>query len=148
MKKLLVIAISLFTLTSIAQQGHRKGQHHSKQNKEKRANLSPEDMAKFQSKQMTLRLDLSDQQQQQVEAVLVKHLTEGKAKLETLKASEKKLTIEERKQLRLERVDTQIALKREMKNILNDEQYKKYERSLVKQNNKRPRGKRKGGKRK
>ena len=141
MKKLLVIAITLCTLTSIAQQEHRRGQRFSKDARERRADISPEDMAKFQSKQMTLRLDLTDQQQQQVETVLTAHLKKGKAKREALKASDKKPTQEERKQLRLDRMDAQIALKREMKSILNDEQYKRYERSLEKRKNKGSKGK-------
>lgn len=148
MKKLLIIAIALCTLTSVAQ-GERKGRkHHPREGGEKLEKVSPEDRAKLQSKQMTLRLDLSDQQQKRIETTLLAQYKAGKAKMEAHKASKTKLTKEQRIQLRSDRVDAQIALKRKMKSILNAEQYKKYEQGMKRRQGKGPRGKRKGGKRK
>lgn len=145
MKKLLVIIVTLSTLTGVAQE-HRRGHRFSKEAREKRADISPEDMAKLQSKHLTLRLDLSDQQQKQVESVLVAHLKKGKAKRDAFKASENKPSKDELKQLRLDRLDAQIALKREMKDILNAEQYEKYEQGLKRRQGKGPRGGRRGHK--
>jgi protein CpxP len=148
MKKLLVIAIALCTLTSVAQQERRNGKHQPREVGGRLDNVSPEERAKLQSKQMTLKLDLTNQQQEKIESVLLANYKEGKSKMDAHKASGTKPTKEERTQLRLDRVDAQIALKREMKSILNAEQYKKFEQGMKHRQGRSSKGKKRGNKRK
>ena len=102
---------------------------------------SPEARAEIQSKQLTLQLDLSEKQQVQVQNVLLKHYTEGKAKRDANRKSDKKLTEEQKTALKSERLDAQIALKAEMKTILNAEQYVKYSESIKRRGKKKKRRK-------
>ena len=61
MKKLLVIAIALFTLNGMAQQ---KEKHSDRKDRaEMRMDMSPNDIADLKSKKLTLKLDLTEAQQ-------------------------------------------------------------------------------------
>lgn len=106
---------------------------------------NPEQMASIQSKKMTLVLDLDAKQQAQVEQLLLVHTKEHLAH---------KMNREDRAQLndidkltRMENMlDNRIAMKREMKSILNTDQYKKWEKMMAKRA-KRKAGKNRRGKR-
>lgn len=138
MKKLVVLALALFTITGYAQKRDNDRHHNEREERrEKREHISPEKRAEIQSKKLTLALDLSEQQQSQVENTLLEHLKKGKEKMEAQKKSRKELTPDERHQLLSERLDAQIALKAEMKTILNDEQYSKYTKLMERRSNQR-----------
>ena len=127
MKKLLVIALALFTFSGFAQEKEEQADRTTMLKKRlTRSNYSPEDRAQMQTKQMTLQLDLTEKQQQQVNEVLVSYFTENKGKFRPNKKSKKEITDEERKNMRLAILDSQIALKEKMKGILDEEQYEKY----------------------
>ncbi len=92
------------------------------QAQEKNATRNPEQVAAIMSKRMTLQLDLDNKQQEQVEKLLLQVSKERE---------ENKLTKEQRAQLtkaqkaeKMEAMlDQRIAVRREMKDILNPEQY-------------------------
>ncbi len=128
MKKIVVLAIALFTITGFAQKRDSERPH--KDRKERKEKISPEKRAEIQSKKLTLALDLSEQQQSKVETVLLEHFKEGKEKMEAQKKPRKELTQDERHQLLNEKLDAQIALKAEMKSILNETQYSKYTKMM------------------
>ena len=130
MKKLLVIALVFCTLSVVAQDKQQERRNDAKERFAKRGKQSPEDRAKIETKQMALRLDLSKQQQSQVEEVLFTHYSEGKKKMDTNKESRKEMTEDQRKQIKLDRLDAAIALKEKMKSILDDQQYSKYSKML------------------
>ena len=94
---------------------------------ESKETMKPQDRAQLEAKKMTLHLDLTSDQQSKVEAILLNHYTEGKAKRDSMKKT-KKPSEEERLAMRNDMLDAQIELKREMKGILNAEQYEKYEK--------------------
>ena len=127
MKKLMILVAILTVGFANAQRGER--------------NLTPEQMASMQSKKMTLVLDLDTKQQARVEQLLLVLAKERVAD---------KMNREDRSQLndlekitRMEnRLDKRIAMKREMKSILNTDQYKRWEKMIAK------RAKRKAGKNK
>ena len=137
-KKIAIIALVLFTGIGFAQKSDSKKMANAVKKHEKR---SPEARAEIQSKQLTLQLDLSEKQQVQVQNVLLKHYTEGKAKRDANRKSDKKLTEEQKTALKSERLDAQIALKAEMKTILNAEQYVKYSESIKRRGKKKKRRK-------
>ncbi len=136
MKKLVVIAIALASLQAIAQNHkgeQRKGEH--KENVHKFNDFSPEQIAILQTKKMTLHLDLTEMQQREIQKINLANAIERKAKMETRKkmkesnASEKP-SIEERFNMMSERLDNQIARKKQMQAILSKEQFEKLEKDV------------------
>lgn len=86
-------------------------------------------------KKMTLNLDLSDAQQEKIKPLLSQRMAARntmKARRKEQKANKKKLSSEERYVAMNTKLDQQIAFKREMKRILKDEQYAKFEKTAAK----------------
>ncbi len=125
MKKLVIVALLLSGLTAMAQKEERKDRQNSKKD------LTPEQMATLQTKKMTLALDLSDAQQAKMKTLFASNAAERKAKMEAHKArkeSGEKMTSEEHYKMQNERLDHQIAQKKEMKALLNEDQFAKWEK--------------------
>ena len=125
MKKVILATLLLVGVTAMAQDGkrHRNGM----------GDLSAEQMATLQTKRMTLALDLTEAQQEQIQALNLENAKLKKAKIEARKAqkeSEEKArpTSEERYAMQNERLEYQIAQKAKMKEILSQEQYEKLEK--------------------
>ncbi|MFT5438021.1 MAG: protein CpxP, partial [Ulvibacter sp.] len=102
--------------------------HHKKEMRQKDNNFSPEQKAELSSKRMTLQLDLNESQQKKLYAVELEH-----AKLRNVRFQSKKnkseLNDEERFKLKTERLDDQIATRKEMKSILTEKQYDIWQKS-------------------
>lgn len=138
MKQLFLSLLVLTTFTITAQERHND--NHDKKEHQKRmahfSNLKAEDIAQLKTKKMTLALDLTAEQQEQVYLIHLEQTKMQKAKYEARKQQEKgerkKLTHEERLAMVNERLDRQIALKSQFKQILNATQYEKFERMLDK----------------
>ena len=80
-------------------------------------------------KQMTLSLDLSDKQQQQVTPLLRAAIAFRQAAMEKRKKEKKKrLTSDEVYVIKSQLLDNQIALKRGMKDILNTTQFEAFKK--------------------
>lgn len=98
----------------------------------KKAPLTAEQNATLTSKKMALALDLSEAQQKQVYQMMLKQAEIRKTKMaEFKKAREegKELTQDQRFQMQKDRLDAQIAHKAEMKKILSEEQYQKWQKT-------------------
>ncbi|WP_133688014.1 hypothetical protein [Maribacter spongiicola] len=126
MKKI-VMAILVMAAISVSAQDHNmKGKRGDMKD------LSPEQVASLQTKKMTLALDLNESQQAKVKTILTKDATDRKAKMEERKASKdegkKIMTSEEKYAKQNERLDHQIARKKEMKSILTADQFEKWEK--------------------
>mgnify|MGYP007079446369 CR=1 FL=1 len=140
MKRVLIMAMALISLHTIAQEKEET----------KRSEYTPEQRATLQTKRMTLALDLSAAQQEQVQNL---HLNQAKLhedkreERKARKASEeaKKPTSEERYAMRTARLDQQIAHKAEMKKVLSAEQYERWEK-IAKRKGKQKMGKGRKGK--
>lgn len=132
MKKLFLIALALVTIQISAQE--RRG-HHKQDKKERAERMSeytPEEIAELQTKQMTLHLDLTEAQQKQIMAINVENAKSRKAFMEERKKARengerKEPSKEEQLKMKNEILDKKIAVKRQMKEILNKEQYDKWE---------------------
>ena len=129
MKKLLIIAIALVTLQVTAQD---KKENHRMKKFAAMQDMSAKDIAQLQTKRMTLDLDLTQAQQEKIGAMNLEKAKVRKEKMEAHKKTMENSTAEKpSKEARLkmmnERLDSQIAHKKEMKNILNAEQYEKWE---------------------
>jgi hypothetical protein len=125
MKKIasIVLLVFAFTLTAQAQKGKKK---------RRTEKLSTEQQTILAVKKMTLALDLTTSQQNQLKPLISKKISDRKAQYKQMKATQKernKLSANERFAKANERLDAQIAMKRTMKNILNKEQFEKFEKT-------------------
>ena len=149
MKNLFLIALALVTLQVGAQNdkpNFRKGDR--MQRAERFNDFSPEEMAELQTKRLTLRLDLTEAQQKEVQKLQLENAKERKARMEARQARKQdgtgpKLSKEEKLALANDRLDRQIEMKKKMKQILNDDQYAKWEMQMERRQD-RPQGKRPG----
>lgn len=145
MKKLAIIAIALLTFQVNAQ-------HNKENRKEKIAkiqNMSAEDMAQIQTKKMTLALDLTEDQQKRVAVLNLKNAKTRKAKIEKMlkeREAQKKRTQEDRVKMTNERLDAKIAHKKEMKSILTEKQYEKWEKYEITKRHKKQKRRKHGKK--
>lgn len=134
MKNLFLIALALVTLQISAQDKkdmHREGDQ--KERAERMSSYTAEEQAQLQTKQMTLDLDLTEAQQQKIMALNLENAKERKAMMEARKAmmgqkeAAKELSKEEKLKMKNAMLDKQIAMKQQMKTILNEKQYAKWE---------------------
>ncbi len=133
MKKLFMMAVLICT-TQIMSAQHNKKAH-------KAMDLAPEEMASLQTKKMTLALDLSESQQDDIYPILLEnaklrkaHMVERKAKRESGEST--KPTKEERLTRTNAMLDRKIEVKAQMKKILDAEQYAKWEKIQAKRQEK------------
>lgn len=121
----------------VTAQEHRK-EHEKEAKKErihKQMNFTPEEIATLQTKKMVLRLDLTEDQQREIHKINLTNAKERKAKMEAHKKmregnNEEKPSKEDRFKMMNERLDRQIANKKDMKRILSKEQFEKFERVM------------------
>jgi len=136
----LVVAL-VFSLTTQAQKG--------KKNKLER--LSVAQQTELAVKKMTLKLDLTTSQQNQIKPLLAEKIAKRKTMHEQRKAMREsgkkrvKLSADERFERKNKALDSQIAFKTEMKRILNKQQFERFEKMSKKRAQK---GKKKMKKRK
>lgn len=128
MKKLVMILIAVATLQVSAQDQKRD---FKKQRMASKMDYTPEQIAQLQAKKMTLTLDLSDKQQNQMSAVFFEQATSRQSKKEAyLKskdtAENKALSKDERFKMANARLDQQIERQKQVKSILSPEQYEKW----------------------
>lgn len=140
MKKVLIMAMALVSLHTIAQEKEET----------KRSEHTPEQRATLRTKRMTLALDLSAAQQDQVLALNLDQAKMHKTQMEEHKARKesaaaKKPTSDERYAMQTARLDQQIAHKAEIKKILSAEQYERWEK-MTNGKGKHKKGKGKGHK--
>ena len=147
MKKILIIAVALLALQVTAQEQQRE--RSNKQGKSlKMMDLSAEDAAALQTKKMTLHLDLNKSQQAEIKKINLENATKRKAMMAERKARKEsgeiqKPTQEQRLEMVNTKLDRKIAIKAKMKNILDKEQYAKWEKAQM-QNTKNGKNKKKG----
>jgi len=126
MKKLVMTIIIMVGITATAQNHNTKGKIGDIKD------LTAEQVATIQTKKMTLALDLNESQQEKIKTILTQDATARKAKMEERKANKevgkKVLTTDEKYAMEITRLDRQIARKEQMKSILNDEQFIKWEK--------------------
>lgn len=127
MKNLFVILLLSVGFMMNAQ-NHKKGKMEArKEMRENRSNYTPQQIAELQTKKMALELDLSEKQQNEINVVNLEMATKRKAVAENRK-DKKELTETEKFDSKSKMLDEKIELKKKMKNILNDDQYAKWEK--------------------
>lgn len=133
MKNILLIALAFLGLQGMAQEPKKEDRKH--QNK-MMMNLSAEEIATLKTKRMTLFLDLNESQQDKIKSINLENATKRKAMMAQRKAKKEsgtneKPTQEERYAMLNKQLDNKIAMKAKMKNILNEEQYERWEKAQM-----------------
>ncbi len=121
MKKAVLIFMALVSVAVTAQNDLKQNRDAKK---EFRHNLDPEQKAELVSKKLTLDLNLTDIQQQKVKQLYLDSQTKKGNRVK----GQTEMTSLEKFELRKQRMDNKIALKREMKEILTPEQFEKWEK--------------------
>jgi hypothetical protein len=126
-KTLVAVALLTSAVAFAQKDGHRgqRGEFHK--------DLSVEQLATLQTKKMTLALDLSEKQQQEILEFNIANVEFRKAKLaerETRRASEERSrpSADERYAMENAKLDHMIAQQQELKKILNDEQFDQWKK--------------------
>ena len=123
MKKLASILILIFAVTFTTQAQKKKGK--------KGLKMTTEQQVILKIKKMTLALDLNTKQQAEITPIISKQIEARKADFEAKKAmrkADKKPTADEVFAMQNKRLDAQIMMKNNMKDILNKEQFEKFEK--------------------
>ncbi len=142
MKRLILAVVLLSGFLLTAQEGDRY------RHKMGAGDMTPEQLATLKTKKLTLALDLTEAQQQAVQKITLEQVQLQRAKrsemLEKRKAdAESRPSKEERYQHQLDRLDEMIAHKANMKEVLTEAQFEKWER-LNMHRNKHGKSKRRG----
>ena len=126
MKKIvgMLVLVILVSTTSFAQKQHQKRTAN-------KANFTAEQQAELMTKRLTLALDLTKAQASEVYDLALEKAQEQK-EFRADRAKNRDLSDDERFKRKSKRLDKQIAHKKEMKRILNDEQYEKWEKMRYK----------------
>ena len=123
MKKLasILVLVFVFTITTQAQ----------KKRKQQKPNFTIEQQTDLALKKMTLALDLSKNQQNKIKPLLAAKISDRKAAMEKRKEArkeKKRPTSDEILAIKSKMLDNKIAMKNSMKEILNKEQFEKFEK--------------------
>lgn len=118
MKRAMLVFIMFSTVVLSAQETNTE-------KRKSKANFTPEQRAELRSKKMTLELDLSESQQNQVQQLFLKSEKNRVSadKLSSVKTSNEKF------QAKSARLDNRITFKKELKSILSKGQFEKWENS-------------------
>ena len=125
MKKLLIVAILLVGLTSVAQEKKIRPERVQMEQ------MTPEQKNQLRLKKMTLALDLDASQQKEMSKIIAEQNSKKEARMAKRKVgtdlAAKQPTADERFAAQNQLLDEQIAMKGEIKKILSTEQYRKWE---------------------
>lgn len=124
MKKLIIAALLVVSMTSFAQ---------DRKDMPKRAEMekfTPEQRNQLMLKKMTLELDLSAKQQEQMKSIIAEQTAKRESRMKEWKANkdtDSKLSSDERFARKSQMLDEQIAMKAKMKTILSADQFEKWD---------------------
>ena len=123
MKNLVSILVLVFAFTFTAQAQKKRENMGSK--------LTIEQQTTLAVKKMTLVLDLSDKQQEQIKPIImskIKNKNDFTEKRKAAKVNKQKPTSDEIFAIKIKQLDNQIMMKNSIKNILNEKQFDKFEK--------------------
>lgn len=89
---------------------------------------TPEQLATLKTKKMVLSLELSQSQENKIYNILLEEIKARKEK-KIKKEDFKNLTSDQRYDMKMKRLDAQIALQEKIKKILNEEQYTQWKKT-------------------
>ena len=101
----------------------QRGPHHAGMK-----DMSADQVASIKTKKLTLALDLSEKQQQEIQEIHLEQAMERQTRREEGRNRDSKPDADERYAMINERLDRQIEMKEKMKGILGKEQFEKWEK--------------------
>jgi len=122
MKKVITLFVLVFAFTFSTQGQNKKAKRASK--------LTIEQQTTLAVKKMTLALDLSEKQQNDIKPILMAKITERKMAIKKRKAAKKtkeRPSADEIYEMKIKQLDGLILIKSKMKNILDEKQYERFE---------------------
>ena len=122
MKKVITLFVLVFTFILSTQGQNKKAKRASK--------LTIEQQTTLAVKKMTLALDLSEKQQNDIKPILMAKITERKMAIKKRKAAKKakeRPSADEIYEMKMKQLDGLILIKSKMKNILDEKQYERFE---------------------
>jgi hypothetical protein len=134
MKKIGLVLMALTLSLTVSAQKRKKGH-----------GFTVEQKTELALKKMTLDLDLSDRQANKIRPLLAEKINDRdshRKNREAKKGEHKKLSSDERFKREMARLDKMIAFKANMKDILNDKQYERFEKVAARKKHKMKRRKR------
>jgi len=140
MKNVLIICLALLTFSLQAQPGNNGGKQ---QRNGKNMNYTPEQIAELRTKKMVLQLDLTEKQEKKVYALVLEKARkrkEFKANNKGKKGEGKKgkdMSFDKKKEM----LDDRIEEKKQLKSILTQEQFDKWETNMQRKNRKKSKNK-------
>ena len=123
MRKLASILVLVLAVTFSAQAQNKRMKRGLK--------MSPEQQTTLAVKKMTLALNLDDKQQRAITSLISQKIENRKSDMEARKAmrkANKKPTTDQIFAMKNKQLDAQIAMKNKMKEILDKEQFEKFEK--------------------
>lgn len=122
MKKWILAGLLLFGLSATAQRMQRDWQ-----GRKQMPEFSTDEMAALQSKQMTLALDLSTAQEQQLQQLLAKRIADRRERWEAHQKDTIAMADPHQRYVRMsERLDREIAFRRELRKVLGEASYEQW----------------------
>ena len=144
MKRFAIITALLLGTAAIAQPpGRQGGERHQKAEMIK--DMTAEQLAELRTKEMTLHLDLDENQQSRIYQLNLQLAEQRKSEMEKREGKEKP-TAQEMYEHRIAMLDQQIEMKKQLKEVLTQEQFAKLELQHEKRRGRR-KGPGKGGQR-
>jgi periplasmic protein CpxP/Spy len=142
----MLVAGSAYAQTTTTPQKDQKPRSEMRGAKGDRAQKTPEEMAQMKTDRMAQKLELSEAQKNQLQALNLRHAQETKAMRESHKAVGEK-TAEQRTQMQESKKASHEEWQAELKGILSAEQFAKYEADKAEMKEKHGEGKKghKGG---
>lgn len=128
MKTILSVLVLLISFSATGQPPHEGIKREKRMENIK--NMTPEQHATLWSKKMTLELDLNESQQEQVYDLILNKV--NKQKERRANRPKERPSDTELYQMKVDRLDEKIAMKKAMKSILNSEQFEIWERKTKK----------------
>ncbi len=128
MKKIGLALMALTLSLTVSAQKSKKGK-----------DFTVEQKTELALKKMTLDLDLSDRQVNKIRPLLAEKINDRdshRKNREAKKGERKKLSSDERYKREMARLDKMIAFKANMKDILNDKQYERFEKVAARKKHK------------
>ena len=122
MKKVITLLVLAFAFIFSTQGQNKKAKRASK--------LTIEQQTTLAVKKMTLALDLSEKQQNDIKPILMAKITERKMAIKKRKAAKKakeRPSADEIYEMKIKQLDGLILIKSKMKNILDEKQYERFE---------------------
>ena len=122
MKKVITLLVLAFAFIFSTQGQNKKAKRASK--------LTIEQQTTLAVKKMTLALDLSEKQQNDIKPILMAKITERKMAIKKRKAAKKakeRPSADEIYEMKMKQLDGLILIKSKMKNILDEKQYERFE---------------------